>query len=177
VRAYPLTLLAGSVPVVGGGADAGERQCAHGGQLVAGQRLGRRQIDGTRRGRCEQPGEDRQQVPERLAGGGACRDDHGATGERVVGQLYLVLPRPFDAPRNQALDEERVGPLRPVGMPAGAGGDGLYMRDRAGPPGVEGQAAKQPAAVHVPNLWSADDVEGAPDVADRPGCAELGAAV
>ena len=60
VGAYPLTLLARRVPVVGSGADAGERQRAHGSELVACQRLGWREIDRAGGGRREEPSENGQ---------------------------------------------------------------------------------------------------------------------
>ena len=69
--------------------------------------------------------------------------------KRVVGHLHLVLPGAFDATGDQPPHEERVGPLWPVGMPAGPGCDGLHVRDGAGSASVEGQAAKQRAAVHT----------------------------
>ena len=54
VSADPVTLLARGVTVVRGGSDTGQGKGAHGRELVAGQRLGRCEVD--RAGRSAPPG-------------------------------------------------------------------------------------------------------------------------
>ena len=101
------------------GAEGGDR-----GQLVGGQRLGRRDVQdpgpGEHPAALEQPGQGGQLVRQRLAGGRAGGHHDVPSGAHQLGDLHLVTPRALDAAAAPARHELRVRPGRPVGGAAGA---------------------------------------------------------
>ena len=170
VVAGPLALVAAAVAVVGGDPDV-EAERGEPGELVLGQRLGRREVErggaalAARPARGQRRGQRRQLVGERLARGGAGGEDDVLPGVRRVGRHGLVPPG-LDHPAGAVgRDHRRVGPVRPrrgagrsggqpleVGQPALATGDGGQPVDHLG------HAAWRGGGGHAASMTNAADV-------------------
>ena len=99
------------------------RQRAQLGQLVLGEGLGRKQVQGPARRLLEQALKDRQVVAQRLPARGRCHDDEVPAAPRQVVGLGLVRVEALDAASLQGLLERwsEIGRQRP--------GHGLPRRD------------------------------------------------
>ncbi len=138
VLADPLALLDRGVAVVDGGADAvaeGGGEFAYGAPLVVRERFGGREVQRGRAppvgrlGPVEQGAEDRREVGEGLAGGGAGGHHDGLAAQRVLGRARLVGPGALDAGGPNGIDHFRPDLRRPGGMTARARGQVLRMSD------------------------------------------------
>ena len=157
VLAYPLAFLEGRVAVVDGRAD---RRCPAGRRAPSPSGAGRRPGPWSGRGRARwrrarrMPGprspsrsarEDRREVGERLAGGGAGGDDHRLAVHRVLGGARLVGPGVLDAgrPGSRRSTSGRM-PVRPDCMAARTWGQVLRMGDARGPVRPPRRAGREP---------------------------------
>ena len=166
----PVPLLAAAVPVVGGHPDV-EAEGLERGELVLGERLGRREVEHARAalGPGAAPGPDRRErgqlVGQRLARRGPGGQHDVPAGVRRVGGHRLVPPRRRDPPGGERGDDVRRGPPGPrldvrrpgrqqleVAQPVGPSGHPGQPLDRAGDPGRPGRTRRHGAG--------APDVEG-----------------
>ena len=112
VPADPVPLLAGGVAVVGGRAHRRIGERGHRRQLVAGQRLGRRQVEHAGAGVLGEPGQGGQLVGQRLPRRRPGRDhDVPAVAGQLRG-LHLVAPR-REHPAASSRSRSGAHPLRP----------------------------------------------------------------
>jgi hypothetical protein len=134
----PGAFLVAGVAVVGGGPHAGGQgggQTAQGAQLVGGERLGRREVQGGRAPPAggvvavEQRAEHGHLVGQGLAGGGAGGDHDRLAAQGVAGGAGLVLPGAVDAEGPHSLDDLGADRPGPGGMAARPGGQALGMGD------------------------------------------------
>ena len=142
------------VPVDDRGADLRQLQRPHRPQLVAGQRLGRGEVDGRGGVVGEDRFDHRQLVGERLARRGPGRHDDVLAGTDAVAHLGLVQVEPVDARHLEPGPQQRRevvgqrhraglagGHPREVGQPLVVGGvpaGAVVGRAVAGPPGGPG---------------------------------------
>ena len=148
----------GRVAVEDRGADLRQLQGPHGAQLVAGQRLGGREVQRGAAVVGEQPLEHGQQVGQRLAGGGAGGDDH-VTARPRVRHLGLVRPERGHAGQLEARAQQ-AGQV--VGQGHGAGRPGRAAQHVQQPllaGGVDGVAVVDHVAVGPGGDRPGDDVE------------------
>jgi hypothetical protein len=144
----PVPRLGRGVAVEGGGTHVGHREPVERAQLIGGERLRRRQVEGGGPGVVGEPREHGQLVGERLARRGPGGDHHVTTGPRVLGRLGLVAPRHRHPPVGERLPQPGRHPLRPGHGPALARGQphGVPQRARhvaVGRPLVPGEQAVQ----------------------------------
>ena len=118
----PVALVERGVAVQRGRPHVGEVELGEGPQLVGGQRLGRREVQGGGAGVGGERGEHRQLVGQRLAGRGAGRHHDVLSGVGQLGGSHLVGPRGAHAVVDQRVAHRRGHPARPVRGPPGAGG-------------------------------------------------------
>ena len=143
VPPHPVALLARGVAVVRRRLDGHEVERADGPELVGREGLGGGEVQHARAVVGDQVGQRGQQVGQRLPAGGPRRDDDRRAAVRELGRLHLVLPRPLDPAQAQPLDEQRVGPDRPVATSAGAGRDVLDVRHPVAAARVEQQPGQE----------------------------------
>ncbi len=141
VTAGPVALGPGRVAVERGGLDPGQAQGADRGQLVGGQRLGRRHVQHGLAG--QHRGQRGQQVAERLAGRRAGGDDHVPAGLRVAGGLGLMGPGGPDAAACEGTGNLGGNPRRPRHLAPGPGRDVLHVHGSPRPRVVQ-QDAQRP---------------------------------
>jgi hypothetical protein len=113
-------LLRRCVAVVGGGADAGEREGADRAELIVGERLGGGQVQRGAVALAEQGLEHGELVAEALAAGGPRGDHHVGAGARQGDRLGLVAPQLLDPSCPQSAEQdvgEVVGQLDPACPP------------------------------------------------------------
>jgi hypothetical protein len=113
VATHPVPLLARGVAVVGRRPHRRIGQRRDRRQLVAGQRLGRGQVEDTGPRVLGEPGERRKLVRQRLARRGAGRHDHVPALPRPLRGLDLVPPRSGDPSVGEPGDQPVVGPGGP----------------------------------------------------------------
>ena len=139
------------VAVVHGGPDLRQLQGAHLPQLIAGQGLGREQIQrGALRIGDRLRGE-REVVDERLAGGGAGAHDHARAGAERVEGLALMRIEPLDAEQLQPVPHH----IREFGERLErwlAGREVLDVHERLRERGVVPQLLEESPRVHLPIL-------------------------
>ncbi len=141
VTAGPVALGPGRVAVERGGLDPGQAQGADRGQLIGGQRLGRRHVQHGLAG--QHRGQRGQQVAERLARRRAGGDDHVPAGLRVAGGLGLMGPGGLDAAACEGTGNLGGNPRRPRHLAPGPGRDVLHVHGSPGPRVVQ-QDAQRP---------------------------------
>ena len=130
--ARPVALLARAVAVMGGQAYV-EAQGRQPGELVVGQRLGRREVEHRRAALAADAAgrADRRQrgqlVGQRLPRGRAGRHDHVVARVRRVGGHDLVAPRPGHALRGEGAADVVGHPGRPVLVHRLPGGEDLEV--------------------------------------------------
>ena len=142
VVARPVALLAGAVAVVGRHPDV-EPEAAEPGELVLGQRLGRRQVEHRRAALAARAagGADRRQrgqlVGEALAGGGAGGEHDVLARVGGLGGDRLVPPGPLD-PAAPGTPRRRRRPPSPASRPgtAARAGSTSRWRSRSSRPGT-----------------------------------------
>ncbi len=119
VGAHPVPLRGRGVPVVGRGPHLGQRQPADAAQLVAGQRLGRGEVE--RRGPLagDHGREHGQQVGQRLPRRRPGGHHHRCAGVRQFGGGGLVRPGRQHAASPQPVDDQLGHPVRPGGRASG----------------------------------------------------------
>ena len=136
VVARPGALVAAAVAVVGGDPDV-EAERGEPGQLVLGERLGRRQVErgrpalAARTAALERRGQRGELVGQRLAGRGAGGEHDVLPGVRRVGRGRLVLPRLVDAAGPERVDDRGRRPGRPRCAASGPGGQPLEVGEPA----------------------------------------------
>ncbi len=154
VLADPLAFLDRRVAVVEGGADpVAQRggQLPDGAPLVGGEGLGGGEVEGGGPapvgglGTVQEGGEDRGEVGEGLARGGAGGDHHGLAVEGVLGGLRLVGPRMLDPGLLDGRDHLRADAVRPDRMTTRPGGHVLRMSDARGPALARGEPVQDHA--------------------------------
>ena len=143
VVAGPVALLAGAVAVVGGRPGRRARAPPSAGELVLGERLGRREVEHGRAALAARParradrGQRRQLVGQGLAGGGAGRQHDVLARARGLGGDRLVPPRPLDPAGPERRDDVRrpPSPASRRAPPAAAGSTSRW-RSRSSRPGT-----------------------------------------
>ena len=128
--AGPVALVERGVAVERGGPHVREVELGEGAQLVGGQRLGRREVQGGGPRVGGERGEHRQLVGQRLAGRGAGRHHDVLPGVGQLGRVHLVGPRRAHAVVDQRVADRRGHPARPVRDAPGPGGHPHHVAQR-----------------------------------------------
>lgn len=142
VLTYPFAFLDGGVAVVDGGTDPVAqrgRELLHRAPLVGGQGLGGGEVEGGRAtavgslGAVQEGAEDRGEVGQRLAGGGAGRDDDRLAVQSVLRRSRLMGPGMIDSGFLDGGDHFWTDAIGPDGMGSRTRGQVLRMSDARGP--------------------------------------------